>query len=155
MRSTIITVGVASVGGDVAHTGGPIPGSTARHIDGAGSTHELLDWLTARHLSYSAVFDPALPRRSSADLSDVPESATTTPCDTLRVVLLTHWHPDHTGSAAEIGTGPGVRVWAHHADAPVIRGHRPGPPPVLTPAEETLYPQIAGPARCATGTGGQ
>ena len=59
-------------------------------------------------------------------------------------VLLTHWHPDHVGSAAEVGRWPNARVWAHHTDAPVIRGDRDGAFPALTPAEEQLYAQIAG-----------
>jgi glyoxylase-like metal-dependent hydrolase (beta-lactamase superfamily II) len=61
----------------------------------------------------------------------------------LRLVLLTHWHSDHTGSAAEIGRWPGVDVGVHRADAPVVRGTQTGTPPVLTPAEEALYAQIA------------
>jgi glyoxylase-like metal-dependent hydrolase (beta-lactamase superfamily II) len=61
----------------------------------------------------------------------------------LRLVLLTHWHPDHTGSASEIGRWPGVDVGVHRADAPVVRGTQTGTPPVLTPAEEVLHAQIA------------
>jgi len=42
-------------------------------IDGAGSTHELLDWLTARNLSYSVGF--ALPDHTPDLLTKVPEHA--------------------------------------------------------------------------------
>jgi glyoxylase-like metal-dependent hydrolase (beta-lactamase superfamily II) len=59
-------------------------------------------------------------------------------------VLLTHWHPDHAGSAAEIGAWPGVKVWAHRADAPTIRGEVTGQFPCLSHAEEGLYAQISG-----------
>ncbi|GAA2878436.1 MBL fold metallo-hydrolase [Pseudonocardia halophobica] len=59
-------------------------------------------------------------------------------------VVLTHWHADHAGSAAEVATWPNARILVHAADAPVVRGERPGPPPVLTPAEEVLHRQVAG-----------
>jgi glyoxylase-like metal-dependent hydrolase (beta-lactamase superfamily II) len=50
----------------------------------------------------------------------------------LRRIVLTHFHDDHTGSAAALAT-EGVQVLAHRADAPVIRGFRPGPPPAFRP----------------------
>ena len=59
-------------------------------------------------------------------------------------VLLTHWHPDHAGSAAEVGNWPNAQVWAHRIDAPIIRGDGYGIMPALTHAEEQLYAQIAG-----------
>ena len=59
-------------------------------------------------------------------------------------LLLTHWHPDHAGSANEISAWPNVQVWAHRVDAPIIRGDTPGSFPNLTHAEEGLYAQIAG-----------
>ncbi|MFC5948609.1 MBL fold metallo-hydrolase [Pseudonocardia lutea] len=58
-------------------------------------------------------------------------------------VVLTHWHADHAGSAAEVATWPNARILVHAADAPVVRGERPGPPPLLTPAEEVLHRQVA------------
>jgi glyoxylase-like metal-dependent hydrolase (beta-lactamase superfamily II) len=64
--------------------------------------------------------------------------------DALTHVVLTHWHADHSGSAAEIGAWPGVQVLAHRADALVIRGERAGAPPVFTPAEEALHAVVAG-----------
>ncbi|TQS43111.1 MBL fold metallo-hydrolase [Cryptosporangium phraense] len=64
--------------------------------------------------------------------------------DALTHVLLTHWHPDHAGSAAELAAWPGVQVWAHHSDAGIIRGDHPGTLPALTHAEEGLYAHIAG-----------
>jgi glyoxylase-like metal-dependent hydrolase (beta-lactamase superfamily II) len=62
---------------------------------------------------------------------------------TLRRVVLTHFHDDHTGSAAEIGAWPGVAVLAHRNDAPIIRGARPGPPPDFTDAERELHARVA------------
>lgn len=59
-------------------------------------------------------------------------------------LLLTHWHPDHAGSAAEIAAWPNAKVWAHRADAPIIRGEVAGTFPCLSHAEEGLYAQISG-----------
>jgi glyoxylase-like metal-dependent hydrolase (beta-lactamase superfamily II) len=64
--------------------------------------------------------------------------------ESLTHVVLTHWHPDHAGSAAELATWPSVRIWAHRGDAPIIRGDSGGSFPALTCAEEGLYAQIAG-----------
>lgn len=49
----------------------------------------------------------------------------------LRQIVLTHFHEDHTGAAAELRAMTGAAVLAHRLDAPVIRGAVPGPPPVL------------------------
>ena len=59
-------------------------------------------------------------------------------------VVLTHWHPDHAGSAAELADWPNVQIWAHHGDAPMVRGDGGGAFPALTHAEEGFYAQIAG-----------
>jgi glyoxylase-like metal-dependent hydrolase (beta-lactamase superfamily II) len=64
--------------------------------------------------------------------------------ESLTHVLLTHWHPDHAGSAAELATWPNVQIWAHRSDAPIIRGDSNGSFPALTHAEEGFYAQIAG-----------
>jgi glyoxylase-like metal-dependent hydrolase (beta-lactamase superfamily II) len=64
--------------------------------------------------------------------------------EALTHVLLTHWHPDHVGSAAEIGEWPNARIWAHRLDAPVIRGESAGAMPCLTHTEQQLYATIAG-----------
>ena len=45
----------------------------------------------------------------------------------VRTILLTHRHPDHIGSAAELRRRSGARVVAHEADVPVITGARPHP----------------------------
>jgi glyoxylase-like metal-dependent hydrolase (beta-lactamase superfamily II) len=59
-------------------------------------------------------------------------------------VVLTHWHPDHAGSAVELASWPNVQIWAHRSDAPIIRGDSYGSLPALTHAEELFYAQIAG-----------
>lgn len=64
--------------------------------------------------------------------------------DALTDVVLTHWHADHTGAAAEVAEWPDVRVLAHRDDAPVIRGHQAGDEPLLTAAEEVLHAQVTG-----------
>ncbi|RCG32398.1 MBL fold metallo-hydrolase [Sphaerisporangium album] len=59
-------------------------------------------------------------------------------------VVLTHFHEDHTGSAAEIRVWGGVTVMAHRVEAPVIRGDVPGPPPVYASDwERGLHAQVA------------
>jgi glyoxylase-like metal-dependent hydrolase (beta-lactamase superfamily II) len=57
-------------------------------------------------------------------------------------VVLTHFHDDHAGSAAEIASW-GVPVIAHRADAPVLRGAVHGPPPNFTEFERTLHAEVA------------
>jgi len=52
----------------------------------------------------------------------------------LRAILLTHFHPDHTGSLAAIKEATGAEVWMHPADAKMMRfdaSPRLGPAPSL------------------------
>jgi glyoxylase-like metal-dependent hydrolase (beta-lactamase superfamily II) len=60
----------------------------------------------------------------------------------LRRVLLTHFHEDHVGSAADIAAWGETVVYAHRADAPVIRGEAAGPPPTLADWEKRLLDQV-------------
>lgn len=60
----------------------------------------------------------------------------------VRRLLLTHFHEDHAGSAAEIAGWADVEVVAHRADAPFIRGHEQGPPPVLADWERQLWDRV-------------
>jgi len=60
----------------------------------------------------------------------------------LRRLLLTHFHEDHVGSAADIAGWGDVVVYAHRADAPVIRGEAAGPPPRLADWERLLLEQV-------------
>lgn len=50
-------------------------------------------------------------------------------------IVITHWHEDHAGSAAELAARHGAEVVAHRLEAPVIRGEAVGLPPVLEPFE--------------------
>jgi glyoxylase-like metal-dependent hydrolase (beta-lactamase superfamily II) len=58
-------------------------------------------------------------------------------------IVLTHFHDDHAGSAAEVRAWAGAEVVAHEADAPVVRGEVAGPPPDLLPAERELLAQVS------------
>lgn len=65
-----------------------------------------------------------------------------TPGDLDRIVL-THFHDDHVGSAAELTSWGPVEVVAHASDAPIIRGEWPGPAPSFTEFERELHAQVA------------
>ncbi|MGV0743030.1 MBL fold metallo-hydrolase [Mycolicibacterium sp. XJ870] len=54
-------------------------------------------------------------------------------------IVLTHFHEDHCGAAAEIASWSDVEVIAGAADAAYVRGDERGPLPVLTEAERTLH----------------
>jgi len=60
----------------------------------------------------------------------------------LRQIILTHFHQDHVGSAADLAARSGARVLAHRADALVIQGEMPGPEPDFTPEEKVLHGRI-------------
>jgi glyoxylase-like metal-dependent hydrolase (beta-lactamase superfamily II) len=61
----------------------------------------------------------------------------------LKLIVLTHGHADHTGSAAELVERLGAEVVAHRADAPVIRGEAEICPPVLSDLERPYAEQAA------------
>jgi glyoxylase-like metal-dependent hydrolase (beta-lactamase superfamily II) len=58
-------------------------------------------------------------------------------------LVLTHFHDDHTGGAAEVAGWGDVDVPAHAHDAPIIRGEQAGPPPNFTEGERKLHAQVA------------
>ena len=64
----------------------------------------------------------------------------------VREILLTHFHDDHRGGARELRERTGAVVVAHRADAPVIQGQQPQPPPNLTeherPLAEVIFPTV-------------
>ncbi|MGB8407860.1 MAG: MBL fold metallo-hydrolase [Mycobacterium sp.] len=55
-------------------------------------------------------------------------------------IVLTHFHEDHAGSAAEIAGWSSVEVIAGAADAALVEGSQRGPLPVLTAGEQTIHP---------------
>jgi glyoxylase-like metal-dependent hydrolase (beta-lactamase superfamily II) len=62
----------------------------------------------------------------------------------VREIVLTHFHADHTGSAAELAQRTGATVMAHRADAAVIRWLQPPAPPDLTELERPLAAMLFG-----------
>ncbi len=61
----------------------------------------------------------------------------------LDFIVLTHFHDDHAGSAAEVSSWGAAQVIAHAADAPAIRGEMSGAPPNFTPFELELHARVA------------
>ncbi|SDI15604.1 Glyoxylase, beta-lactamase superfamily II [Actinokineospora alba] len=60
----------------------------------------------------------------------------------IKRIVLTHGHNDHTGGAAEVRGWHGSPVFAHRADAPIVRGEAGPPEPVLQDWERALYDEI-------------
>lgn len=75
--------------------------------------------------------DTGLPRRS-AKVEQALHKARRTVGD-VRTILLTHYHADHTGGAAQLHRRSGARTVAHAIDVPVITGATPMP---LTPLQK-------------------
>jgi glyoxylase-like metal-dependent hydrolase (beta-lactamase superfamily II) len=61
----------------------------------------------------------------------------------LHRIVLTHFHDDHAGSAAELAQWSGASVIAGAADAPFVSGDEAGPSPAFTPAEQELHAVVA------------
>ncbi|WP_458317648.1 MBL fold metallo-hydrolase [Mycolicibacterium brisbanense] len=57
-------------------------------------------------------------------------------------VVLTHFHEDHCGSAAEISDWSDVEVVAGLGDSRFVSGEEPGPLPVLTDGERAIRPDF-------------
>ncbi|MEW6223013.1 MAG: MBL fold metallo-hydrolase [Chloroflexota bacterium] len=64
--------------------------------------------------------DTGMPGNASRILSSVTRLGHR-PSD-VRHIVLTHWHPDHMGSAAELRRLTGARIAIHELDAPVLAG---------------------------------
>ncbi len=62
----------------------------------------------------------------------------------LRRIVLTHFHDDHAGSAAEVASWGGAPIAAGIADAAIIRGMEVGPAPNFTDTERALHALVAG-----------
>jgi glyoxylase-like metal-dependent hydrolase (beta-lactamase superfamily II) len=61
----------------------------------------------------------------------------------VRHIVITHGHEDHAGSAAEIRAWHGATVYAHGADAPIVRGERRRDEPVITDFERPYWERVA------------
>jgi glyoxylase-like metal-dependent hydrolase (beta-lactamase superfamily II) len=69
--------------------------------------------------------DTGLPGRSARIEHALRQARTT--IGKVRTILLTHWHADHIGNAAELRRRSGARIVAHGIDAAVISGAQPLP----------------------------
>ncbi|MFE4050546.1 MBL fold metallo-hydrolase [Streptomyces sp. YIM B13518] len=82
------------------------------------------------------------PAGSGAAIAEAVTALGRHPRDVRRVVL-THFHEDHAGGAAEVAALTGAEVLTHRLDAPHVRGEVPGPPPVLEEWERPLHERAA------------
>ncbi|GAA1611423.1 MBL fold metallo-hydrolase [Kribbella sancticallisti] len=62
-------------------------------------------------------------------------------------VVLSHFHEDHAGAAAEIAAWGNAEIIAGAAEAPVVRGVDDGPLPRFTAAEKTIHSEPTEPPR--------
>ena len=81
------------------------------------------------------------PADAAAEIAGALDELGLAPADVDRVVL-THFHDDHTGSAAEIREWGTIQVIASAVDAPVIRGVAERPAPNLAPDEVEPHARI-------------
>jgi glyoxylase-like metal-dependent hydrolase (beta-lactamase superfamily II) len=86
------------------------------------------------------LIDTGLPG-SAPSIAGAIREAGYQPAD-LRRLVLTHFHGDHIGAAAEIAGWGEVEVSAHRGDAPFIRAQAPGPAPDLADWERPIYDQV-------------
>lgn len=86
------------------------------------------------------LIDTGLPG-SAPSIAGAIREAGYQPAD-LRRLVLTHFHGDHIGAAAEIAGWGEVEVSAHRGDAPFIRAQAPGSAPDLADWERPIYDQV-------------
>lgn len=77
--------------------------------------------------------DTGLPRRAGYFQRALREAGKA--IGDVQTILLTHWHADHSGNAAELQRRSGARVVAHTLDAGAISGAR---PPALNTLQKVL-----------------
>lgn len=100
------------------HQAGRRPGRKVLvRIDGAGATHQVLDWLSGQRLSYSVGF--ALPANTDTLLALLPEDVWQVAYDSGGGVREGAWVAELTGLLDLTGWPPGMRV--------IVRKERPHP----------------------------
>jgi glyoxylase-like metal-dependent hydrolase (beta-lactamase superfamily II) len=92
------------------------------------------------HAGGLALIDSGVPG-SGREIAGAIRGTGRDPAD-LRHLVLTHFHGDHAGSAAEVAGWGGVQVVAHYAEAAFLRGEAPGPPPRLADWERPIFDQV-------------
>ena len=60
---------------------------------------------------------------------------------TVKIIVITHGHPDHYGTALHFQTRYGTHVLASAADWELIEGTPPSPPPGMGPPQEWMQPK--------------
>jgi glyoxylase-like metal-dependent hydrolase (beta-lactamase superfamily II) len=60
----------------------------------------------------------------------------------LRQIVVTHYHRDHCGAAAELAERAGAQVLAHGLEAPVLRGEAEEEPPTMSAREREAFERI-------------
>jgi glyoxylase-like metal-dependent hydrolase (beta-lactamase superfamily II) len=73
------------------------------------------------------LIDTGLPGRTERVLRAV--EAAGQKAESIRQIVITHHHGDHTGGIAQLVDRTGAQVMVHSLDAPVVRGDRPAPGP--------------------------
>ena len=86
------------------------------------------------------LIDTGLPG-SAPLIADAIRQSGYQPAD-LRRLVLTHFHADHIGAAADITGWSDMEVIAHRADVPFIRAAASGPAPDLADWERPIYEQV-------------
>lgn len=77
-----------------------------------------------------AIIDTGLPGSAEKIIKAVEALG---PGRMVKAIILTHYHIDHTGNAAELKAATGAQVYAHEEEAPFISGEKPLPlPPSLS-----------------------
>lgn len=82
------------------------------------------------------VIDTGIPGSADAILAAIRERGRAS--RDVSQIVLTHYHADHRGAAADIAEATGAEVVAHRLEAPVIQGEQPQTPPNLAPVEQPI-----------------